>query len=83
MHTIKVYERTRGLFGMKMRLVSAKNFMVRNNDIRITVRPNGYVDVDERGVDRRDRNWDRDDRRYDNDRDWDRDDREYDRNRRY
>ena len=81
MHTIKVYERSRGLFGIKMRLVSAKNFFVRNNDLRITVRYNGYVDVDERGFDRRDRNWDRDDRRYDNDRDWDRDDRRYDKDR--
>ncbi len=68
---------------MRMRLVSAKNFMVRNNDLRITVRYNGYVDIDERGgYDRRDRNWDRnDDRRYDNDRDWDRNDRGYDRSR--
>ena len=71
MHTIKVYERGRGFFG-RMRLVSAKNFFVRNNDIRITVSYNGFVDVDERRYDRRDRNW--------NDRDYDRNDRDWDRN---
>jgi hypothetical protein len=81
MHTIKVYERSRGLFG-RTRLVSSKSFFVRNNDLRITVGFNGFVDIDERGFDRRDRDrndkgWDRDDR------DWDRNDRDYDRNRRY
>jgi len=76
MHSIKVYERSRGFFG-RMRLVSAKNFLVRNNDIRITVGFNGHVAIDERGDDRRDRGWD--DRRNDNDRDWDRNDRGYDR----
>ena len=81
MHNIKVYEKGRGIFG-RMRLVSAKNFFVRNNDLRITVGYNGYVDVDERRYDRRDRNWDND-RRYDNDRDWDRNDRDYGRNRGY
>ena len=81
MHSIKVYERGRGMFG-RMRLVSTKNFLVRNNDLRITVGYNGYVDVDERGYDRRDRNWDND-RRYDNDRDWDRNDRDYGRSRGY
>ena len=75
MHSIKVYERGRGFFG-RMRLVSAKNFYVRNNDLRITVGFNGYVNIDERRYDRRDRN----DRRYDNDRDWDRNDRDWDRN---
>ena len=81
MHSIKVYERSRGFFG-RMRLVSAKNFFVRNNDLRITVGFNGYVNIDERGYDRRDRNWDRNDRgydndrRYDNDRDWDRNERD-------
>ena len=69
MHTIKVYERTRGLFG-RVRLVSAKNFFVRNNDLRITVNYSGYVDIDEKRMDRRDRGWD------DNDRDWDRNDRD-------
>ena len=78
MHSIKVYEKGRGMFG-RMRLVSAKNFLVRNNDLRITVGYNGFVDIDERGYDRRDRS----DRRYDNDRDWDRDDRDYGRNRGY
>ena len=85
MHTIKVYERSRGFFG-RTRLVSSKNFFVRNNDLRITVGFNGFVDVDERGYDRRgrdDRDWDRNDRGYDNDRDWDRNDRDYDRNRRF
>lgn len=81
MHTIKVYERSRGFFG-RTRLVSSKNFFVRNNDLRITVGFNGFVDIDERGFDRRyrdrnDRDWDR------NDRDWDRNDRDYDRNRRF
>ena len=79
MHSIKVYERSRGFFG-RMRLVSAKNFFVRNNDLRITVGYNGYVDIDERRYDRRDRGWDDNDR---NDRDWDRNDRDYGRNRGY
>ena len=70
MHTIKVYERTRGLFG-RVRLVSAKNFFVRNNDLRITVNYSGYVDIDEKRLDRRGRGWD------DNDRDRDRNDRDY------
>ena len=70
-HSIKVYERGRGFFG-RMRLVSAKNFFLRNNDLRIIVGSNGYVNIDERRFDRRDRN----DRGYDNDRDWDRNDRD-------
>ena len=69
MHTIKVYERTRGLFG-RVRLVSAKNFFVRNNDLRITVNYSGYVDIDEKRLDRRGRGWD------DNDRGWDSNDRD-------
>ena len=74
MHSIKVYERSRGFFG-RMRLVSAKNFFVRNNDLRITVNYSGYVDIDEKRFDRRGRGWDNNDR---NDRDWDRnDDRDY------
>ena len=68
MHSIKVYERGRGFFG-RMRLVSAKNFFVRNNDLRITVNYSGYVDIDERGNNRRDRGWDDNDRGWDNDRD--------------
>ena len=71
MHSIKVYERTRGFFG-RMRLVSAKNFFVRNNDLRITVNYSGYVNIDERRYDRRDRDW--------NDRGWDDNDRGRDRN---
>ena len=67
---VKVYERSRGFFG-RMRLVSAKNFFVRNNDLRITVNYSGYVDIDERGNNRRDRGWD------DNDRGRDRNDRDY------
>ena len=70
MHTIKVYERTRGLFG-RVRLVSAKNFFVRNNDLRITVNYSGYVDIDEKRLDRRGRGWDDD-----NDRGWDDNDRD-------
>ena len=65
-HTIKVYERSRGLFS-RVRLVSAKNFFVRNNDLRITVNYSGYVNIDERRYDRRDRGWDGNDR---NDRDY-------------
>lgn len=81
MHSIQVYERSRGFFG-RMRLVSAKNFFVRNNDLRITVNYSGYVNIDERRYDRRDRGWD--DRGWDNnDRDWDRNDRDYGRNRGY
>jgi hypothetical protein len=72
MHSIKVYERGRGFFG-RMRLVSTKNFFVRNNDLRITVGYNGYVDIDEKRYDRRDRGWDDNDR---NDRDGDRNDRD-------
>jgi len=79
MHTIKVYERSRGFFG-RMRLVSAKNFFVRNNDLRITVNYSGYVNIDERRFDRRNRGWDGNDR---NDRDWDPNDRDYGRNRGY
>ena len=79
MHSIKVYERSRGIFG-RMRLVSAKNFFVRNNDLRITVNYSGYVNIDERRFDRRDRGWD--DRRWDdNDRGWDNNDRDYGGNR--
>ena len=77
MHSIKVYERSRGFFG-RMRLVSSKNFYVRNNDVRITVGYNGYVNIDERRNDSRD---DRRDRGWDNDRDWDRNDNDYGRNR--
>jgi len=83
-HSIKVYERSRGFFG-RMRLVSAKNFFVRNNDLRITVNYSGYVNIDERRYDRRDRGWD--DRGWDgndrNDRDWDPNDRDYGRSRGY
>ena len=81
MHRIQIFERTRGLFGSRMRLVSSKNFFVRNDDLRITIDRSGYINVDEvgygRGRDRnRDREWDRND-----DRGWDRnDDRGWDRN---
>jgi hypothetical protein len=83
MHTIKVYERTRGLFGSRTRLVSSKNFMVRNDDLRITVDRSGYVDIDEQGYgrnnDRNDRGWGDNDR--DRNRDWDKDrDKDWDRN---
>lgn len=90
MHSIKVYERSRSFFGNRMRLVSSKNFFVRNNDLRITVGFNGFVDIDERGYDRRnrdwndrDREWDSHDRCYDKDHEWDHDDHDYNRNRRY
>ena len=88
MHTIKVYERSRGFFGNRMKLVSSKTFLVRNEDLRITVNAYGMVDVDEmrygRGNNRdyNDRDWDRNDndRNRDNDRDRNRD---WDNNRRY
>jgi hypothetical protein len=71
MHRIQIYERSRGLFGSRMRLVSSKNFFVRNDDLRITVDRSGYINVDEigfgRGRDRNDRNRDWDDN---DDRDW-------------
>jgi len=74
MHSIRVYERTRGFFGNRMRLVSSKNFLLRNDDLRITVDRSGYVNIDEqrygRGNDRNDRDWGNNDR----DRDWDRND---------
>ena len=76
MHSIQVYERSRVFFG-RMRLVSSKNFFVRNNDLRITVNYSGYVNIDERRYDRRDRGWD------DNDRGRDPNDRDYGRNRGY
>ena len=85
MHSIKVYERGRGFFG-RMRLVSAKNFFVRNNDLRIMIDYSGYVNIAERrnyGRDRdwNDRNYDRNDRDWDpNDKDWDHHDRDRDRN---
>ena len=80
MHQIRVYERSRGLFGTRMRLVSSKNFFVRNDDLRITVNRSGYVDVDEVGYGRgRDRN----DRDRDNDRGWDRNDNGYGGNHRF
>jgi hypothetical protein len=80
MHTITVYERSRGFFGNRLRPVSSRNFMVRNNDIRITVNYAGYVDIDEIGNGRdKDRGWNDGNR----DRDRDRDDRDYDRDRRH
>ena len=80
MHRIQVFERTRGLFGSRMRLVSSKNFLVRNDDLRITVDRSGYINVDEIGYGRgRDRNYnDRDRDRDDRNRDWnDNDDRDW------
>jgi hypothetical protein len=72
MHNIRVYERRNGLFGSRLQLVTSRNFFVRNNDIRITIGYNGFVDIDEMDHDRgRDRNWKDDDHdRRDNDRDW-------------
>jgi hypothetical protein len=86
MHTIKVYERGRGIFG-RTRMVSSKNFYVRNNDIRITIDRNGYVDIDQLNYGRG-RSWDNDDRDWgrgnDRDRNYrDRNDRDWDYNRRY
>ena len=80
MHRIQIFERTRGLFGSRMRLVSSKNFLVRNDDLRITVDRSGYINVDEIGYGRgRDRNYnDRDRDRDDRNRDWnDNDDRDW------
>jgi hypothetical protein len=90
MHTIKVYERSRGFFNNRLKLVSSKTFFVKNEDLRITVNAYGFVDVDEvgngRGRDRdyndRDRDWDRNDNDRDRDNDRNRD-RDWDNNRRY
>lgn len=83
MHTIRVYEKSYGFFGPRLRLVSTRNFFVRNSDIFITVDRSGFVDVDERGYGRRngrgrdwddrdrDRDWNNRDRDRDHDRDWD------------
>jgi len=77
MHNIKVYERSRGLFNSRLRLVSTRNFIVRNNDLRITVDFAGRTDIDEfrdrrgRGNDRYDRDFDR------RDDDWGRNDRKW------
>jgi hypothetical protein len=83
-HTIRVYEQGRGIFG-RTRLVSSKSFYVRNDDLRITIDRNGYVDIDQ--VNGRGRGWDNDDRDWgrDRDRNWDRNDRDrdWDNNRRY
>ena len=77
MHTIKVFERSYGFFGPRLRLVSAKNFFVRNSDLYITVDRSGFVDIDEMNNGwGRDRGW----RGYDHDRDWDHDGRDYERN---
>jgi hypothetical protein len=75
MHTIKVYERNRGLFG-RSRLVASRNFFVWNQDIRITIDHFGYVNIDEAG-----NRWDKDRRWNDNNKYNDRDDRGYNRNR--
>jgi hypothetical protein len=81
-HRIEIFERSRGLFGSRMRLVSSKNFFVRNDDLRITVDRSGYINVDEvgygnnrdRNYNDRDRNWNGNDRNRDwndnDDRDW-------------
>ena len=73
MHTIKVYEK-RGFFGNRLHLVSTRNFLVRNNDLRMTVDFLGRVDIDE-VRDRRDRRYDRNDRDWDRGRDYGRNDR--------
>jgi hypothetical protein len=70
-----VYERGRGFFG-RMRLVSAKNFFVRNNDLRITVGHSGYVNIDERRSYNNGRDRDRNDRDWDDGYDKDRNDRD-------
>ena len=73
MHTIQVYEHSRGFFGNRHRLISSRTFMVRNNDIIINVDYSGFAYVKEAG-----NGWGRD-RKWKN-RDWDRDkgDGEYD-----
>ena len=75
MHSIRVYEKRGGLFNNRLRLVSTRNFFVRNDDLRITVDFSGRVDIDEI----RDRRDNRNDR-YDRDRNYR--DRDYGRNER-
>lgn len=46
-HSIKVYQRVRGLFGYRLRLVSSKHFRVRNDDLSITVDRFGRIHIQE------------------------------------
>ncbi|TAL43628.1 MAG: hypothetical protein EPN92_09910 [Chitinophagaceae bacterium] len=79
-HTIKVYERSRGFFGNRLRLVSSKNFLVRNNDLTIMIDHFGRIDIDEQ---RNGRGWDRGWNDNNRDHDWKDNDRYNDRDRRY
>jgi len=79
-HTIKVYERSRGFFGNRLRLVSSKNFLVRNNDLTIMIDHFGRIDIDEQ---RNGKGWDGGRNDNNRDRDWKDNDRYNDRDRRY
>jgi len=57
-HTIKIYERRRGLFGSRKYIVSSKKFRVKNDDIQIDINRNGRVHVMEiSGKRNNNRNW--------------------------
>ena len=77
-HTIRVYEFRRGLFGNNRRLISSKNFLLKNNDLSINVDRYGEVQIYEEQYGRgRNNGWgSNDDRNYnkgygnDRDKDW-------------
>jgi len=70
MHTVRVFEVSRGLFGKSRRMVSQRNFMVQNQDIDINIGYRGQISIQE---DRNGRDW-RNNGGYDRN---DRDDRDY------
>ena len=61
-HSIEVYEYRRGLFGRTRRLISSRDFLLRNNDISINIDRFGtiqlYEDQNGRG---KNKGWGRDD----------------------
>ena len=44
-HYIDVFERRKGLFGKKYKLVSSKQFVVNNKEVQIRIDHNGYIDL--------------------------------------
>ena len=72
-HSIEVYEFRRGLFGRTRRLISSRDFLLRNNDVSINIDRFGAIQVYEdqygrgRNNDRNNNGWGRDDddRNYD------------------
>jgi hypothetical protein len=62
-HTVSVFQRQQGFFGQRLRLVSTRNFVIRNNDLRIIVDRFGQVHIEEnRNYRGYERNWDYRDR---------------------